>query len=148
MLWVGVGCRKGTPRQVIEQGIQTIFQAHHLSEAEIAGIATIDLKVHEQGLLAFCHDRSFPLLFFPKDRLNRVQVPHPSTKVSAAIDIESVAEAAAILAASESKPPGKIDPGTIYTVELLVAKQIFLTEQSPSQMTIAIAQASISEPSS
>lgn len=162
VLWVGIGCERGTPKTVIEQAIQQVFQAHHLAEAAIAGIATIDLKADEVGLVEFCRDRQLPLCCFAADILATVPVPHPSAVVEAEVGTPSVAEAAAIVASlgdgedkgdrgihlasspssssspsPSSSPPSPPSPSS----SLRVTKQIFRLEGQPGAVTIAIAQA-------
>lgn len=139
VLWVGVGCSKGTPKQVIELGIQTIFQAHHLSEAAIAGIATIDLKAEEIGLLELCRDRNFRLRCFPAEQLRLIPVPNSSASVTTLIATGSVAEAAALLAASTADRRKDEQPSAM-AAQLLVSKQIFRLNSSSGVVTIAIAQ--------
>jgi cobalt-precorrin 5A hydrolase/precorrin-3B C17-methyltransferase len=130
---------------VIELGIQTVFREHHLSEAEIAGMATIDLKANETGLRSFCHDRNLRLIFYSSDQLKLVQVPNPCGKVRTAVDTGSVAEAAAILAANESKERSPVDPTALRT-KLLVTKQIFRIDRVAGVVTLAIAQANPNAP--
>lgn len=126
VLWVGIGCERGTSKALIEWGIAQVFQANHLAEAAIAGIATIDLKADEVGLVEFCRDRDLPLRCFSAKALRSIDVPNPSTVVEAEVGTPSVSEAAAMLAASG---------------ELRVAKQIVRKDGEPGALTIAIAQA-------
>lgn len=147
VLWVGIGCERGTPKTVIAQAIQQVFQAHHLTEAAIAGIATIDLKADEVGVVEFCQERQLPLRCFAADTLATIPVPHPSTVVEAEVGTPSVAEAAAIVASwgdrgdrgdssssSPSLPSSSPSP-------LRITKQIFRLDGQPGAVTIAIAQA-------
>ncbi|MGI0485570.1 precorrin-3B C(17)-methyltransferase [Pantanalinema rosaneae CENA516] len=156
VLWVGIGCERGTPKTVIAQAIQQVFQAHHLAEAAIAGIATIDLKADEVGLLEFCQERQLPLRCFTADTLATIPVPHPSSIVEAEVGTPSVAEAAAIVASwgdrgdrvtplgssssSLSSSPSPPSPSPSSS-PLRVTKQIFRLEGQPGAVTIAIAQA-------
>lgn len=130
VLWVGVGCERGTPKSVIQQAIQTVFQQQGLVEAAIAGLATIDLKADEAGLLEFCQERNLPLRCFSAADLRTVPVPTPSPIVAAEVGTPSVAEAAAILA---SYPPSPIP-------SLLVPKHIFRVADQPGAVTIAVAE--------
>ncbi|HEY9896282.1 MAG TPA: cobalamin biosynthesis protein [Candidatus Sericytochromatia bacterium] len=98
VFWVGIGCKRGTSKRLIEQAVLAVFQAHNLSEDAIAGIATINTKADEAGLIEFCHDRHLPLHCFSADQLRSVAVPHPSGAILTAIGTPSVAEAAALLA--------------------------------------------------
>lgn len=117
VLWVGIGCERGTSRQLIETAIRQVCQDHQLAEDAIAGIATIDLKADEAGILELCSERNLPLRTFPADVLRSVTVPNPSVVVDAEVGTPSVAEAAALCAAKSQT--------------LLVSKQIFKSDSSP-----------------
>jgi len=134
VLWVGVGCERGTSRRVVETAIAQVCQSHHFAQAAIAGIATIDIKADEVGLLELCEARQWPLKTFPSEVLKSVAVPTPSTVVEQEVGTPSVAEAAAIVAAHGLTSPGEMRNS------LLVSKQIFRLEGEPGAVTIAIGQ--------
>jgi cobalt-precorrin 5A hydrolase/precorrin-3B C17-methyltransferase len=127
VLWVGIGCERGTSRQLIETAMQQVCREHQLAEGAIAGIATIDLKADEVGLVELCRERNLPLRTFPADLLRSIAVPTPSAVVEAEVGTPSVAEAAALCAAECQTP--------------LITKQIFKSEGQAGAVTIAIAQA-------
>lgn len=131
VLWVGVGCERGTSRQLIETAIEQVCRAAHLAEASIAGIATIDIKADELGILELCHDRQWAMRCFPAESLKTIEVPTPSQVVNAEVGTPSVAEAAALLAASSPESSSS---------QLRVAKKIIRQEGQPGAVTIAIAQ--------
>jgi cobalt-precorrin 5A hydrolase/precorrin-3B C17-methyltransferase len=133
VLWVGIGCERGTSRELIETAIQQVALRNHLAESAIAGIATIDIKADEVGLVELCRDRAWPLRTFPAEVLCSVNVPNPSTVVEKEVGTPSVAEAAALLAAHDNV-------GAKAFVPLLVAKQIVKLEGQPGAVTVAIAQ--------
>ncbi|NEN87541.1 MAG: precorrin-3B C(17)-methyltransferase [Okeania sp. SIO3H1] len=103
VLWIGVGCERGTSKKLIATGIQQVFQANHLAEGAIAGIATIDIKADEIGLVEFCQEKNLPLRTFSSELLSCVEVPTPSNVVAQEVGTPSVAEAAAILGAREGR---------------------------------------------
>lgn len=133
VLWVGIGCERGTSKELIETAIGQVCQSNHLAESAIAGIATIDIKADEEGLVQLCCDRNWPLRTFPADILRSVNVPNPSAVVDKEVGTPSVAEAAALVAAK--------GVGARHVVPLRVAKQIFKLESQPGAVTVAIAQA-------
>lgn len=137
VLWVGIGCERGTSRQLIETAIQQVCQANQLAEGAIAGIATIDLKADEVGLVELCRDLDWPLQTFPSDVLSSVSVPNPSAVVEASVGTPSVAEAAALCANTICVYPR---PSAVQN-SLLVPKQIFRSLGQPGAVTVAIAQA-------
>ncbi|MEX0267944.1 cobalamin biosynthesis protein [Leptolyngbyaceae cyanobacterium UHCC 1019] len=139
VLWVGIGCKRGTDPAVIAYAIQQALRSRHLAEGAIAGLATLDRKVDEVGLMSYCRDLNLPLKCFSAEALRAIAVPNPSTRVHSKVDIPSVAEAAAILAASDFSPlPSHLFP---LTSSLIVPKQIFRLTDRPGAVTIAIAQA-------
>ncbi len=141
VLWVGIGCERGTSRELIETAIERVFQAHHLAMGAIAGIATIDIKASEAGLVELCCDRNWPLQTFPAEILRSIGVPTPSTVVEAEVGTKSVAEAAAIVAAQESCLSMAKSGQDAHPTILLVPKQIFRLEGQPGAVTVAVALA-------
>ncbi|MGF1517112.1 MAG: precorrin-3B C(17)-methyltransferase [Nodosilinea sp.] len=130
VLWVGVGCERGTPQGVIEAAIARVCRAGHFALGAIAGVASLDLKADEVGLVGLCEERHWPLRCFTAEQLKTIPVPNPSTVVEQAVQTPSVAEAAAILAATEASGG-----------QLRVAKQVVRVEGQPGAVTVAIAQA-------
>lgn len=126
VLWVGIGCERGTSKELISTAIEQICQEHQLATSAIIGIATIDIKADEVGLVELCRDRNFPLRTFSAEILRTVTVPNPSQVVAAEVGTPSVAEAAAMCAAKS---------------QILVPKQIYRQPQQPGAVTVAIAQA-------
>ncbi len=126
VLWVGIGCERGTSQDLIAQAIAQVCRRYHLATEAIAGIATIDIKADEQGILSLCTEQNYPLKTFCASQLSSVDVPTPSTIVNQEVGTPSVAEAAAILAADSP---------------LLVPKQIVKSEDQGA-LTVAIASAS------
>ncbi|WP_251959293.1 cobalamin biosynthesis protein [Nostoc commune] len=144
VLWVGIGCKRGTSWQLIDQAIEQVFRENQLFQSAIAGIATIDTKASEFGLAKLCHLRNLPLKTFSAEILRCVCVPNPATITDHKVGTPSVAEAAAILAASQ------LTSLTVYPftnieelqVKFLVPKQIFQLQGQPGALTLAVAQAS------
>ncbi len=97
-LWIGIGCQSGTSRDVIESAIKQVCCNYDLAESTIAGIATIDTKADEVGLIELCQGQNWQLKTFSAEILNSIPVPNPSKFVAQSIGVPSVAEAAAICA--------------------------------------------------
>jgi len=130
-LWVGIGCQKGVSQLLINTAIKQVFQEYQLIYSEISGIATIDKKASEIGLLEFCNLEKLPLKVFSAELLNSVLVPHPNHSITKLVGTSSVAEASAILAASEI---------TSAEITLLVPKQIFRLSGEIGAVTVAVAK--------
>jgi cobalamin biosynthesis protein CbiG len=127
--WVGIGCQKGTCREVIEIGIEQVFQNYNLSESLIIGVASVDTKAGEIGLVEFCRTRNLPLKTFSANALSAISVPNASLIVGEKVGTKSVAEAAALLAVFDycSSPT------------LIVPKQVFRLQGFLGVVTLAVA---------
>lgn len=125
-LWVGIGCQRGVSKLAIRQAIESVFTQYDLDLATIAGIATLDRKANELGLVDYCRESGWFLKIYSPERLNSVRVERSSQLVSALVGTTSVAEAAALCAAQ--------------TDILLVPKQKFRLGARSGSVTIAIAQ--------
>jgi cobalt-precorrin 5A hydrolase len=103
--------------------LNRVLDEHDLASASVAGLASIDLKADEKGLLEFAGTLKRPLVFFSRDQLATVpDIPSPSTVVEKHVGVKSVCEAAAILASGNG--------------HLIVSKQ------TTPNVTIAIARKS------
>jgi cobalt-precorrin 5A hydrolase len=125
-LWVGIGCQRGVSKLAIQQAIESVFTEYNLDLATVAGLATLDRKVNQPGLIEYCRQSGWFLKIYSPERLNSVAVSNPSPRVSALVGTVSVAEAAALCAAQ--------------TDILLVPKQIFRLDTEDGFVTVAIAQ--------
>lgn len=128
VLWIGVGCERGTSSELINNAINQTCKSHHLATEAIAGITSIDLKADETGILEVCREQNWAFKTFSAEELKQVDVPTPSEVVRQEVGTPSVAEAAAMLAAKN---------------KLLVSKQIFKSDDRSGSgaVTVAIAQA-------
>ena len=127
-LWVGIGCERNTSQTLIYRSIQESFKDIGLAQGAIAGIASIDIKSNENGLLSFIADNQWPINFYSAEELAKISVPNPSLRVQKEIGSPSVAEASALLAAGDNS-------------QLLFEKHIYYsTEDECGAVTIAIAQ--------
>ncbi len=151
VLWVGIGCKAGTSRELIEAAIQNVCRSYHLAEGAIAGIATIDIKAGELGLLELCRSRNWPLKTFAADILSSVEVPNPSNLVAKAVGTPSVAEAAALCAIAQISTAHQHQETQISinhlrlsaficgSHPLLVPKKIFRSDKKLGSVTVAVA---------
>ena len=129
VLWIGIGCERGTSKTTIEEAIIATCTKYHLAQDAIAGIATINIKGDEVGILELCDSGNLPLKTFTAEKLQQVTVPTPSEIVRKEVGTSSVAEAAAICAVEKD-----LD-------SLIVPKQVFKEQGKPGGVTVAIAKA-------
>ncbi len=102
-LAVGVGCNRNTGTEEIAAFIEIVFAEHDLAPAAIGVLASASAKRDEAGLLEAARRLGREVVFFENDRLNSVAAPNPSAAVERHMGVESVCEAAAILAAGRGR---------------------------------------------
>ena len=128
-LWIGIGCQGGVSKLAIQRAIESVFTEYNLDLATVAGLATLDRKANEPGLIEYLRESGLFLKIYSPERLNSVTVTNPSQRVSSLVGTVSVAEAAALCAAQ--------------TNILVVSRQIFRLVNQNEFVTLAIAQSSI-----
>ncbi len=69
---LGIGCRKGITAEAIQKAVLQILQTSGVFRQAVSGIASIDLKKEETGLLDFAKEWNLPLTFYTAEELNRV----------------------------------------------------------------------------
>ena len=99
-LIAGIGCNRNTQAAEIGTHLEDVFAKNNLALSSLKGVASIDLKADEKGLIMTAENLNLPLTFFSKQELNRVKnIKNPSKVVEKHVGVKSVCEAAAILAA-------------------------------------------------
>lgn len=96
---LGLGCDRHTPSATIAQAIGEALMAAHATHADVAGVASIDLKADEVGLGEVAAQYGWTIRFYSAAELAAVEVPNPSETVRKFTGTPSVSEAAALLAA-------------------------------------------------
>ncbi len=120
-LFIGMGCNRHTPSTEMRALLDHVLAQFSLSAACIAGLASIDIKADEEGLLALAADLSRPLSFFTRDQLATVtDIPSPSAIVEKHVGVPSVCEAAAILASGRG--PLIVPKQTTPNVTIAIAR--------------------------
>ena len=103
-LFVGVGCNRGTPADEIAGAIRAALAGAGLAPAAVAGLASIDAKRDEAGLLDAARELGLPLTFLDAERIGAVRGPsEPSAPAMRALGVAGVAEPAALLAAGATR---------------------------------------------
>ncbi|MGC3004501.1 cobalt-precorrin 5A hydrolase, partial [Streptomyces sp. G35A] len=104
-LVVGVGASRGAPVAEVLDVIEGALRDAGLSVRSVAGLATVDAKAGEPGIVEAARRLGVPLVTYAAEELARVEVPHPSDAPLAAVGTPSVAEAAALLGGGELLVP-------------------------------------------
>ena len=90
----------GSP-EAIEEAVMEALEG--LGLWAVAGVATIDLKKDEPGLLAFCRERGWPLEWYTAEELRQVSGTFtPSEFVRSVTGVDNVCERAALAGGGET----------------------------------------------
>ena len=93
----GIGCRRGACAEAIEEAFLLACGQAGISPSAVLEAATIDVKAHEEGLLAFCRARNIPLATYSAKELSQVEGSvSPSDFVRATVGVDNVCERAAL----------------------------------------------------
>ncbi len=101
---IGIGCRKGTPKESIEKAVDSFLEENHIFEEAVCTVATITIKHNERGLIEFCTQKKWPITFFSVDNLNMAEGNFKSSDfVKSITGTDNVCERAAVLSANNGK---------------------------------------------
>jgi cobalt-precorrin 5A hydrolase len=103
-LAAGVGCNRNTALAELRDVLLGVLATHRLAPASLNCLASINIKSDEPGLLELATTLELPVLFFDREKLKQVGgIQSPSAMVKKHVGVESVCEAAAILASKSGK---------------------------------------------
>lgn len=72
-LVLGIGCRRGTPKETIETAVRETLAEHHLDIRGVSAVASIDLKKDEAGLMETAAGLGVPFSTYSSEKLAAVQ---------------------------------------------------------------------------
>lgn len=94
---VGIGCRRDTPKEALTEAFTTVRRLGDFHPASIAGLASIDLKKEEEGLLQLALDLKLPLKFFTSKELEAAKGSFSDSEfVRQVTGVSNVCERAAV----------------------------------------------------
>lgn len=121
-VWIGIGCRKGTETDMIKAAIRYFLTEHAIDERSVAGIASIDVKAQEQGILDACREYNWPFITFSAEKLCALGGDFTASEfVKSHVGVDNVCERSALCAAGENEENGIIGHGETI---LLIRKEI------------------------
>ena len=96
-LALGIGCRRGTPEEAIEEAVKTVLADNGIDRRAVSAIASIDLKKDEEGLLAFANRMGIDPVFYTAEELLAVEGDFtPSEFVKSITGVDNVCERSAL----------------------------------------------------
>ncbi|MDY2637219.1 MAG: cobalamin biosynthesis protein [Phascolarctobacterium sp.] len=94
---LGIGCKRNTPLERIEALVLPELERLDLDLRSVAGLASVDLKKDEQGLLAFAKKYQLPARFYLAEELNALEGDFtPSSFVQSVVGVSNVCERSAV----------------------------------------------------
>ena len=101
---IGIGCKKDTSFEEIEQSVFSVLEAENIAIEAIAAVATINLKQNEKGLLTFCQSYQKHLNIFSAEELSNVKGDFTASEfVLEKTGVDNVCERAALCSAQNGK---------------------------------------------
>ncbi len=99
ILHLGIGCRRNTPLEKIENFVLAEMEKHGFDMRCVKSIASVDLKKDEAGLLAFAAKHNVPVKFYTASELQQAKGDFtPSAFVKSIAGVDNVCERSAVLA--------------------------------------------------
>ena len=99
---LGIGCRRGTTKEQLEQSFTRFCDERGLLPQAVAAAASLDLKQDEAGLLAFCAAHDWPLRFYSAEELKAVPGTFSASPfVEQTTGVDNVCERAAVRAGGQ-----------------------------------------------
>lgn len=104
-LYIGLGCRRGCPLEVLETLLQQALQANGLQPSAVRGIATLTAKADEPALLHLAQRHGLTLEHFDARQLQafETQLSHRSAVAHAHTGCWGVAESTALALAWQAE---------------------------------------------
>lgn len=98
---VGIGCRKGTPKEAVSRMVERVCRECGISLSALEQAASIDLKKEEPGILAFCEELDLPFVTYSAELLKQAEGAFSSSSFVAEVTgVDNVCERAAIIGSS------------------------------------------------
>ena len=106
VICVGIGCRRGTPAEEIEDAVMAALRENGISQKAMYALVSIDLKAEEEGIKELARKYKVPFLTYSAEELREVPGEFTGSEfVMSVTGVDNVCERAAVRAASRSAPP-------------------------------------------
>lgn len=102
ILHLGIGCKRETSSEKIKAFVEKVLQEENIDIRAIKGIASIDIKANEEGLLSFAREEDLPINFYSAEELANLSGDFSSsTFVEGVTGVDNVCERAAVMDAMQ-----------------------------------------------
>jgi cobalt-precorrin 5A hydrolase len=96
-LYLGIGCNRGISKDEIERAFLLFLEKYNLTQFHIESIGSFEAKRDEVGLLEFAKKYNFPINFYKKEDINRLENEFSNSASTKFFGLKGVAEPSAIL---------------------------------------------------
>ena len=101
---IGIGCKKSTPTENIEQLVRQTLSENNISIHSIKNICSIDIKANEQGILDFCGKYNLNFDVYSSEMLSKVEGTFTASEfVKNITGVDNVCERAAVLGSDNGR---------------------------------------------
>ena len=98
---VGIGCRRGTPKEEIEKSLDEVMRKHNLAYESIKKISTVDIKADEVGIVELAQSLNRELMIISREDIKKVEDRFVGSEfVKKQIGVSCVSEPCALLASN------------------------------------------------
>ena len=98
---VGIGCRRGTPKEEIEKSLDEVMRKHNLAYESIKKISTVDIKADEVGIIELAQILNRELIIISREDIKKVEDRFVGSEfVKKKIGVSCVSEPCALLASN------------------------------------------------
>ncbi len=102
ILVLGIGCKRGTPKEHIQSCFLEVCKREHLNTEVFCKLATIDIKANEEGLCAFARDYNLEMCCFDAASLKACEGQfHSSSFVEKTVGVDNVCERSVVAAGAK-----------------------------------------------
>lgn len=99
---LGIGCRRGTPKEALEQAVAAALNKYRISPLAVGTVATIDRKKDEPGLREMAVEHGWPIVCYTAEELERAEGDFTESPfVRKTVGTGNVCQRAAVLAGGE-----------------------------------------------
>ena len=103
-LILGIGCRRDVTLTQIDTAVMNVLNTYKISLEDLRMVATVDVKLQESGLLAWCRQQQLPLQGISLSLLqHRPWVTQSSDWVQETLGVAGVCEPCSLLASHAGK---------------------------------------------
>ena len=122
-LVLGIGCRRNTPQQDIEDMVSKALSEIGADMSRVRAAASIDLKKDEVGLLGFADAHRIPITFYTSDDLNAVEGEFSKSNfVQSVTSVDCVCERSAVKCSADGELVLRKFAGNGVTVAIVQEK--------------------------